>query len=108
MGIIAKAIMVTIAAVVLICCGYAGMRTADDPTWFVSWRNRLNGDPRDYPPQLKTQWCAQWNAMLWDPDLVRASPSLLFQYRLFGILLVVISGVLLLALLDSVVRSTNL
>ena len=35
MEIIAKAIMVTMGAVVLICGAYVGLRTANDPIWYV-------------------------------------------------------------------------
>ena len=84
------------------------MRIASDPILYVLWHNRLNGDPRDYPPELKNQWWARLNAMHYDPDLVKESPSLLLQYRIFGIVVAVISGVFLLILVALALGLTSI
>ncbi len=87
-------IVVSMAAVIL-CCGiYVGIRTAIEPVWFVRWRNRLNGDPRSYPIEFRSQWWAQWNMAIWDPESVRTR-----EMRLFGIAIVSLSMVLLVGLL---------
>src|SRR6266481_3206334 len=100
MEVIAKALVVAMTTVALLCGMYVGIRTAADPTWLVRWRNRLNGDPRDYPPEWRDQWWARWNAMVWDPDRVRESPFLSWGSRIGGIFLAVFCAILLVGLIN--------
>ncbi len=100
MEVIAKALVIAMAAALLLCGLYVGIRTARDPVWCVQWFNRLNGgDPRDYRAEWRDQWWARWNLMTRNPDLVRASPFLAWQYRAFGIAWAALSAVLLVALI---------
>jgi len=46
--------------------------------------------------------------MHYDPDLVKESPSLLLQYRIFGIVVAVISGVFLLILVALALGLTSI
>ena len=103
MQTLAKAIVVLLVTAALVFGVYVGARTLSDPEWFVYWRNRLNGDPRRYPPEFRDQWWGRWNAMLWDPDRVRDSSALRFQLRLLGAFLAVVSAILLSAFLVSAV-----
>jgi hypothetical protein len=90
---IAKALVVGIATVVLVGGMYVGVRTTLDPVWFVGWRNRLNGDPRNYPVEWRSHWWAQWNMTMWNPD--RAPRE---DLRIFGIVVTALSTVFLASL----------
>lgn len=100
MDVIPKFIVIAAVAAALLFGLYAGIRTAVGALWFVEWRNRLNGDPRDYAIELRSYRWARWNLMIWNPDLVRTSPSLLWQHRGFGIVLAVMSAVSLIIIGD--------
>ena len=89
-----------IAAAALLGCVYVGIRTTIDPIWLVRWNNRTNFYPSKYPAEWRKYWWVRQQQMLWDPDHVRASPYLFWQYRIAGIVLTVM-GALYLALIIS-------
>ena len=85
MELVAKLLAFTICAAALLFGVYIGVRTVIDPIWFIRWRNRVN--PVKYPSEWRKYWWVQWNLMVRDPDVVRESPLLLWEYRIGGILL---------------------
>jgi hypothetical protein len=93
MEAVAKTLVVALASAVLLGGMYVGIRTTIEPVWFVRWRNRLNGDPRDYPVEWRNQWWAQWNMAIWDRDRVRT-----LEMRIFGVVVAALSTVLLASL----------
>jgi hypothetical protein len=94
MEAVAKTLVVALAAAILLFGLYVGIRTIIKPVWFVRWRNRLNGDPRDYPIEWRSQSWAQWNMAMWDPDRVRTG-----EMRGFGIVIAALSTIFLVSLL---------
>jgi len=59
-----------------------------------AWRNRLNGDPRQYPVELRSRRWAQWNMTMWNLDHPRVA-----ELRTFGIVVAVLNAILLTGLL---------
>lgn len=84
MEVVAKMLAFAICATALLFGVYIGVRTAIDPVWFVRWLNRVN--PVKHPSELRKYWWVQWKLMARDPDVVRESPLLFWEYRIGGLL----------------------
>ena len=94
MQTVARTLVVSIAAAILLAGIFIGVRTAFDPVLLVLWRNRLNGDPRQYPVELRIRRWAQWNMTMWNLDHPRVA-----ELRTFGIVVAVLNAILLTGLL---------
>ncbi len=90
---IAKSLAIALASTILLLGMYNGVRTTIEPLWFLRWRNRLNGDPGEYPMDWRNQWWAQWNMAMWDPQRPR-----ILELRAFGVVVAGLSAVLLASL----------